>query len=130
MSIPFFLLLLNQLKIQITEKLKDNCKYKLHIINSFIFEPTEIQVSTKENCESYSNWIKNCGKIVNIIAHKEKCIFVLGPTAHSKIFSESCYIKPNLDCNYHFQIDLAPSGTPFGAKSIGKVYLQSKFNLI
>jgi len=34
--------------------------------------------------------------------------------------SESCSSKPNLDCNYHFPIDLAPNEIPIGAKSIGK----------
>ena len=35
-----------------------------------------------------------------------------------EIDSESCYIKPNLDCDYTFLIDLAPNGISFGAKSI------------
>ena len=33
-------------------------------------------------------------------------------------FSQSGKRKPNLDCNYPFPIDLAPIGSPFGAKSI------------
>ena len=45
------------------------------------------------------------------------------------MFSESGYIKPNLDCNYPFSIDLAPNSISFCAKSIGNVYLQSKFGL-
>ena len=28
------------------------------------------------------------------------------------MYSESCYSKPNLDCNYHFPIDLATIGIP------------------
>ena len=45
-----------------------------------------------------------------------------GPIFYTpKIFSESCYSKPNLECNYTFPIDLARIGIPFGAKSIGKV---------
>ena len=39
--------------------------------------------------------------------------------AGTDIFLESCSSKPNLDCNYHFPIDLGPNGTPFTAKSIG-----------
>ena len=37
-----------------------------------------------------------------------------------KIFSESCYFKPNLNCKYNFPIDLALYGILFGAKSIEK----------
>ena len=36
-------------------------------------------------------------------------------------FSESCYSKSNLDCNYTFLIDLAPNGIPYDVKSIIKV---------
>ena len=36
-------------------------------------------------------------------------------------FSEYCKIKPNLDHNYPFSIDLAPNWIPFGAKSMGTV---------
>ena len=39
--------------------------------------------------------------------------------AHIEIFSESCYSILNLDCNYHFPIDLAANGIQFGAESIG-----------
>ena len=35
-----------------------------------------------------------------------------------EIFSQ--FPKPNLDCNYTYQIDLAPKCIPLGAKSIGK----------
>ena len=49
--------------------------------------------------------------------------------ALKEIFPESCVAKPNLDCKYTFSIDLAPNGIHFGAKSIGKVQLQSKFGL-
>ena len=41
-------------------------------------------------------------------------------TAHREIFSESCWSKPNLDCNYPFPIDLASIGIPIGVKSIEK----------
>ena len=40
---------------------------------------------------------------------------------HREIFSESCLFKPNLDCCYHFPIDLAPIGNAIGAVSIGKL---------
>ena len=43
---------------------------------------------------------------------------------------QSCWIKSSLDCNYPFQIDLAPHRIPFGDKSIGEEELQSKFVLI
>ena len=33
-----------------------------------------------------------------------------------KYNSQSCSIKPNLDANFTFPIDLAPNGTLFGAK--------------
>ena len=36
-------------------------------------------------------------------------------------------IKSNLDCNYTFPIDLVPNRITFGAKSIGKMLLQTKF---
>ena len=39
-------------------------------------------------------------------------------------------MKPNLYCNCTFPIDLPPNVSPFGAKSIRKVYLQNKFGLI
>ena len=31
---------------------------------------------------------------------------------HIRIDSESCWIKPNMDCNYNFLIDLEPNGIP------------------
>ena len=43
---------------------------------------------------------------------------------------EPSQVKPNLDCNYIFPIDLAPKVILFCAKSIGKVLLQSKLCLI
>ena len=39
------------------------------------------------------------------------------------------YIVSSIDCNYTFQIDLAPIGILVRAKSIGKLKLQSKFDL-
>ena len=39
-------------------------------------------------------------------------------------------IKPNLESNYTFPIDLATNGIGFGFKSTSKVKLQSKFGLI
>ena len=41
-------------------------------------------------------------------------------SANREFFSESCKSKPNLDCNYHFPIDLAPIRIPTGVKHIGK----------
>ena len=51
-----------------------------------------------------TNWIKK------MLAHTEKLVMncLIG------------YIKPNLDCNYTFLIDLAPNEIPFGVKLIGK----------
>ena len=46
---------------------------------------------------------------------------------HREILSAFCETKPNLDCNYTFPIDFTITEIPFGAKSIGKVQLQSKF---
>ena len=40
---------------------------------------------------------------------------------YREIFSQSCWIKPNLDCNYTFPIDLAPKGILFDVKSMGKI---------
>ena len=41
---------------------------------------------------------------------------------HSDEFiSEYCWIKPNLDSNYTFAIDLASNRIPFGAKFTGKL---------
>ena len=37
-----------------------------------------------------------------------------------KLVFQSCYIKPNLDCNHTFSIDLLSNGIPFGDKSIEK----------
>ena len=47
-----------------------------------------------------------------------------------KIFSETGYIKPHLECVYTFPIDLVSNGIPIDAILIGKVYLESKFSLI
>ena len=38
-----------------------------------------------------------------------------------KSISETFQIKPNLDCNYRFPIDLTRNGIPFDVKSTGKV---------
>ena len=37
--------------------------------------------------------------------------------------------KPNFDSNYTFPTDLIPIGILIGVKSVGKVWLQSKFGL-
>ena len=47
-----------------------------------------------------------------------------------KSFLNLNQIKPNFDCNNTFPIDLLPNEIPFGAKSIEKVLLESKFDLI
>ena len=47
-------------------------------------------------------------------------MFGLCPRRERGIVSESCSIKPNLDCIYQFPIDLEPNGRPFGFKSIEK----------
>jgi len=39
--------------------------------------------------------------------------------SHLEIDSESCQIKPNLDCNNVFPTVLEPNGIQFGVKSIG-----------
>ena len=39
-------------------------------------------------------------------------------------------MKSNLECKYTFPIVLVSEGTPFGAKTIEKVYLHSKLDLI
>ena len=38
-------------------------------------------------------------------------------------------MKLNLDSIYTFPMDLAPNRFPFGAKSNGRVYIESKFGL-
>jgi len=44
-----------------------------------------------------------------------KLIVILGfINGHTETFSESYYIKPNLDCNLNFPIDLAHNLIPFG----------------
>ena len=43
-------------------------------------------------------------------------------TIRSKSIFESC-IKPNLDCNYTFTIELTPNRIQFGVKSIGESVL-------
>ena len=50
---------------------------------------------------------------------------ILEQISDEKIFSESCYIKPNLYCNYTFPIDSATNGITFGGKSIGAVLIRS-----
>ena len=55
-------------------------------------------------------------------------VIIIALSTHGEIFSESCWPKTNLDCNYHFPIDLAPNRIPFGVK-FGKVLLKSKFAL-
>ena len=37
------------------------------------------------------------------------------------VYFQSWQVKPNLDYNNTFLIDLAPYGIPFGAKLIGKI---------
>jgi len=49
------------------------------------------------------------------------CYFLLNISTHREFNFVSCNIKPNLDGNYTFPIDLAPNGFPFGAKSIDKM---------
>ena len=44
--------------------------------------------------------------------------------------SGSCKIEQNLDCYTTFPINFAPKEISFGAKTIGKVKLQSKFGSI
>ena len=39
---------------------------------------------------------------------------------HTEKDSKSFQIKQNLDCNYTFPVDLAPTEMMFGAKTIGK----------
>ena len=51
-------------------------------------------------------------------------------TTYWQFFSESCWTKSNLDCNYTFPIDFEPIWIPFGAKLIWNWYLQFKFALI
>ena len=46
--------------------------------------------------------------------------FINKHTKHREILQESSDSKPNLDCNYDFQTDLAPNGIPIDSKSIGK----------
>ena len=48
---------------------------------------------------------------------------------HRQIGPESGLFKPKQDCNYPFLIDLTPHKLMFGAKSIGRGLLQSKFGL-
>ena len=49
---------------------------------------------------------------------------------YTKLDFESCKIKPIFDCNYTSPIDLTSNIISFSVKSIGKVYLHSKFGLI
>ena len=49
---------------------------------------------------------------------------------YREIDHESGCFKPKQDCNYTFPIDLAPKGILLGAKSIGNLYLLSKFGVI
>jgi len=54
---------------------------------------------------------------MKLFVEKRKVLHV----AHGEIDSESCWIKPILDFNYTFPIDVVPNGVLFGAKSIGEV---------
>ena len=47
-----------------------------------------------------------------------------------KLTSVFCEHKQVLGCNYSFPIDLAQDEILFGDKSMGKVYIYSKFGLI
>ena len=49
------------------------------------------------------------------------------PYASRGIDPESGKFKPKQDCNYPFPIDLAPNGSPSGAKSMGKEKFQSSW---
>ena len=71
------------------------------------------------------------------LCHRWDCIgkplcvlYILALTAHRDFFSESCSIKPKLDCNYTISIDLAPNGIPLGSKLSGKECLQSNLGLV
>ena len=52
-----------------------------------------------------------------------------GCVVQRKIFLETYQIKPNLDCNYTFPIDLTSNEILFDAKLIGIMRFQSKFGL-
>jgi len=53
--------------------------------------------------------------------HEPGIIFSLLHT--EKLSSESCWIKPNLNSDYHFPIDLAPNRILFVFKSFGKMII-------
>ena len=55
------------------------------------------------------------------------CVEVL--VEDREIFSEYFYSKLNFDRNFIFPTNLVPIGITFGAKSIGKMLLQSKLGL-
>ena len=57
----------------------------------------------------------------------KRVIHPCNSATHRELDFSSCEIIPILDCNYTFPIDLIPNGISFVAKSIRKVYLQSKF---
>ena len=58
------------------------------------------------------------GFVFPVVKHNRKWKFAA--VTREQIFSESRESRPNLDCNYHFSIDLAPIGIVIGAQSIGK----------
>ena len=51
---------------------------------------------------------------------------ILLDITHREIISDSCQIKLNLDCDYNFQIDLAPKGVPFCATQKDLLSLKKK----
>ena len=78
-----------------------------------------------------SSWVNLFSQKLQMSAQKIYRIHTLWPiqTIHlntEKWFSESCQMKPNLDCNYTFLIDLTPNGIPCSAESIATVWLQSE----
>ena len=61
--------------------------------------------------------LENSGHLYMFTYSSIYCIEILEKLVqHTEFFSESCWIEPNLDCNYTFPIDLASNGFLFGAK--------------
>ena len=58
-------------------------------------------------------WLLGSGYMVYLSHAKVKLVMYQLLCAQKKINFESCYIKPNLDCDYTFQIDLASNGYLF-----------------
>ena len=108
----------------------------LYGIEGFKWSPQLGPIRLRGSSPSGSEWKYSNRKFVSISCKKShvgeltrwKCVNFPWLKMHRvnasflemvvKLISESCSIKPNLDCNYNFSKQLAPNKIPFGDKLV------------